>query len=97
VNYETAAHNIAGQRDHQGVPVGLRAGRLPARNGYGGPHLTSVAATLAGSVYAVGTGGSEVNGGPGAVLLRYDGHSWQRVASYPAETPSSLISGDGTT
>jgi hypothetical protein len=71
------------------------AALLPARNGYGGPHLTAVLATSATDVYAIGTGGSEVNGGPGAVVLRYDGHSWRKVASYPALTPEALVSGDG--
>jgi len=68
---------------------------LPARNGYGGSHLTSMFASAANDVYAVGTGGSEHNGGPGAVVLQYNGHAWAKVASSSGLTPLSLISGDG--
>lgn len=68
---------------------------LPRTNAYGGVHLTSVFAASPSDVYAISTGGGMVNGGPGEVVLQYNGRTWHKVASRAGEDPLAVVSGDG--
>jgi hypothetical protein len=73
------------------------AGLLPARNELNGPAVTGIYAQSADSVWAVGNGNQEDDGGP-LVLLHYNGRSWSRVASgnYGLGTqPLQQIAADG--
>jgi len=70
-------------------------GKLP--NGLNDPILTGIYAQSATSVYAVGNGQAEDEGGP-TVILHYNGHGWSKVAQgnfgYGTQ-PSQQISPDG--
>jgi len=55
------------------------ASLLPARNPLNGPAVTGVYAQSADSVYAVGNGNEQDEGGP-IVLLHYNGRTWSKVA-----------------
>jgi len=72
---------------------------LPAKlsSGLNDPMLTGIYAQSATSVYAVGNGDAEDEGGPTAIL-HYNGHGWSRVAegSFGYGTgPSQQIASDG--
>jgi len=73
------------------------ANLLPARQALNGPMLTGVYAESPTSVYAIGNGNLEDEGGP-TVILHYNGHSWSKVAegNYGYGTqPLQQISSDG--
>lgn len=55
------------------------ANLLPARQQLNGPAVTGIFAQSATSVYAIGNGNLQDEGGP-TVVLHYDGHRWTRVA-----------------
>jgi hypothetical protein len=57
------------------------AGLLPARdkNGLNSPGVTAIYAQSPASVWAVGTGAREDEGGP-LVVLHFNGHAWSQVA-----------------
>jgi hypothetical protein len=55
------------------------AGLLPPRSQLNGPAVTGIYAQSADSVYAVGNGNQEDEGGP-LVLLHYNGRTWTKVA-----------------
>jgi hypothetical protein len=52
---------------------------LPPAGQLSSPRLTAIFASSASSVWAVGTGGREDEGGP-AVVLHFNGHRWSRAA-----------------
>lgn len=52
---------------------------LPARQQLNGPAVTGIFAQSANSVYAIGNGNLQDEGGP-TVVLHYDGHHWTKVA-----------------
>jgi hypothetical protein len=52
---------------------------LPPRQELNGPMLTGIFAQSADSVYAIGNGGLEDEGGP-LVILHWNGHQWSKVA-----------------
>ncbi|HEY1628024.1 MAG TPA: hypothetical protein VGG16_29965 [Streptosporangiaceae bacterium] len=73
------------------------ASLLPARNQLNGPAVTGIYVQSANSVYAVGNGNQQDEGGP-LVLLHYNGHSWTKVAkgNYGLGTqPLQQIAPDG--
>ena len=53
---------------------------LPAKQQLNGPSVTSMFAQSKTSVWAVGDGNREDEGGP-VVVLHYNGHSWSKVGS----------------
>jgi len=55
------------------------ANLLPARQQLNGPAVTGIYAQSANSVYAIGNGNQEDDGGP-LVVLHYNGHHWTKVA-----------------
>jgi hypothetical protein len=55
------------------------ASLLPSRNPLNGPAVTGIYAQSADSVYAVGNGNQEDEGGP-LVVLHYNGRTWSKVA-----------------
>jgi hypothetical protein len=55
------------------------ASLLPKRTELNDPHLAGVVALGTGDVYVIGTGGDQDSGGP-AVILRFNGHAWSKVA-----------------
>jgi hypothetical protein len=67
---------------------------LPARRQLNNPAVTSMFAQSASSVWAVGDGNLQDEGGP-LVVLHYNGHRWSKVAGaniggyqiYPSVTP----------
>jgi hypothetical protein len=70
---------------------------LPARQQLNGPMVTGIYAQSPDSVYAIGNGDLEDEGGP-VVVLHYNGHSWTKVAegNYGYGTqPLQQISSDG--
>jgi hypothetical protein len=70
---------------------------LPARQLLNNPSVTGIYAQSANSVYAIGNGNLQDEGGP-MVVLHYNGHSWSRVAegNYGFGTqPLQQIAGDG--
>ena len=75
------------------------ASLLPARSpqGLNDPLVTGIYAQSARSVYAIGNGNAQDEGGP-TVVLHYNGHSWSKVATgnfgYGTQ-PSQQISPDG--
>ena len=72
-------------------------GLLPPRNALNGPAVTGIYAQSADSVYAVGNGNQQDEGGP-LVLLHYNGRSWAKVAegNYGLGTqPLQQIAPDG--
>jgi hypothetical protein len=67
------------------------------RGGLNDPLVTGIYAQSAGSVYAIGNGNAQDEGGP-TVVLHYNGHAWRRVAegSFGFGTqPSQQIAPDG--
>ena len=52
---------------------------LPAKQALNGPLLTGIFAESAHSVYAIGNGGLEDEGGP-LVILHWNGHQWSKAA-----------------
>jgi hypothetical protein len=52
---------------------------LPPKNELNGPMVTGVFAQSKDSVYAIGNGGQEDDGGP-LVILHWNGHQWSKVA-----------------
>jgi hypothetical protein len=70
---------------------------LPAKQQLNNPMVTGIYAQSATSVYAVGNGDAQDEGGP-TVLLHFDGHAWRRVAAgsfgYGTD-PSQQIAPDG--
>jgi hypothetical protein len=71
---------------------------LPHSNGTNNPELSAIYAQSATSVYAVGNGQAEDDGGP-TVILHYNGHAWRKVAQGNfgfGTQPSQQISGDGS-
>jgi hypothetical protein len=56
------------------------AGLLPARTQLNGPAVTGIYEQSPDSVYAVGNGNDEDDGGP-LVLLHYNGQTWTKVAA----------------
>jgi len=70
---------------------------LPARQALNGPAVTGIYAQSATSVYAIGNGNLQDEGGP-VVVLHYNGHAWSRVAqgNYGFGTqPVQQIAADG--
>jgi hypothetical protein len=66
------------------------AGLLPADTGLSHSSLVGVYAQSASSIWALGTGGRQDEGGP-TVLLHYNGHVWKHVASLLTGNPSQVI------
>jgi hypothetical protein len=70
---------------------------LPPSNGLNNPELTGIYAQSAKSVYAIGNGQAQDDGGP-TVVLHYNGHDWRKVAQgnfgYGTQ-PAQQISPDG--
>ena len=52
---------------------------LPAKQVLNNPMLTGIVAVSKNSVYAIGNGDRQDEGGP-LVLLHWDGHQWSKVA-----------------
>ncbi|MBV9382620.1 MAG: hypothetical protein JOY82_10470 [Streptosporangiaceae bacterium] len=72
-------------------------GLLPPRTQFSDPLVTGIYAQSANSVYAIGNGDLQDEGGP-TVVLHYNGHTWSRVAqgSFGYGTqPSQQIAPDG--
>ena len=70
---------------------------LPPKRELNGPMLTGILAQSKDSVYAIGNGGLEDEGGP-LVVLHWDGHRWSKVAqgNYGFGTqPLQQFSSDG--
>jgi len=71
---------------------------LPPGNGLNNPELTGIYAQSAKSVYAIGNGQAEDDGGP-TVVLHYNGRTWRKVAQgnfgYGTQ-PAQQISTDGS-
>lgn len=70
---------------------------LPAQQQLNGPAVTGIFAQSANSVYAIGNGNLQDEGGP-MVVLHYDGHRWTKVAqaSFGYGTqPLQQIASDG--
>ncbi len=55
------------------------AGLLPAKQELNDPAVVGIVAESRSSVYAIGSGNLEDEGGP-TVILHYNGHSWRKVA-----------------
>jgi hypothetical protein len=75
------------------------ASLLPARdkNGLNDPGLTAIYAQSPTSVWAVGSGAREDEGGP-LVVLHYNGHAWSRVAqsgAFPGDPAFGQVALDG--
>lgn len=70
------------------------AANLPPRTPLCYPHLTGMYAKSARSLWAVGTGGCQDQGGP-FVLLHYNGTGWSRLALISRLGGSAGIIGDG--
>jgi hypothetical protein len=73
------------------------AGLLPAKQELNDPAVVGIDAQSADSVYAIGSGNLEDEGGP-TVILHYNGHSWSKVAegSFGAGTsPLQQVAADG--
>jgi hypothetical protein len=75
------------------------ASLLPARdkNGLNDPGLTAIYAQSPTSVWAVGTGAREDEGGP-LVVLHYNGHAWSRAAgsdAFPGDPAFGQVAPDG--
>jgi hypothetical protein len=73
------------------------ASLLPPRNQLNGPAVTGIYAQSANSVYAVGNGNQQDEGGP-LVLLHYNGKTWTKVAegNYGLGTqPLQQLAADG--
>ncbi len=73
------------------------AGLLPAKRQLNDPAVVGIDAEAPGSVYAIGSGNTEDEGGP-TVILHYNGHSWRKVAegSFGLGTsPLQQVSSDG--
>jgi hypothetical protein len=66
-------------------------GLLPARTELNGPSVTAIYARSATSVWAVGNGNDEDDGGP-LVILHYNGHAWSRA---PLGGPTGHYAGSG--
>jgi hypothetical protein len=71
---------------------------LPPNNGLNNPELMGIYAQSAKSVYAIGNGQAEDEGGP-TVVLHYNGRTWRKVAQgnfgYGTQ-PAQQISSDGS-
>jgi hypothetical protein len=52
--------------------------------------LTGIYAQSAASIWAVGTGGRQDEGGP-AVLLHFNGHAWSKVATAQSSDPAQVV------
>jgi hypothetical protein len=73
------------------------AGLLPAKQALNDPAVVGIVALSRDSVYAIGSGNLEDEGGP-TVVLHYNGHAWSKVAqgSYGVGTsPLQQVSSDG--
>jgi len=73
------------------------AALLPAKQQLNSPGVTGVFAQSKNSVYAIGTGGAEDEGGP-QVILHWNGHRWSKVAGGSfglGDQPEQQISPDG--
>jgi hypothetical protein len=73
------------------------AALLPAKQELNDPAVVGIDAQSAGSVYAIGSGNLEDEGGP-TVVLHYNGHSWAKVAqgSFGVGTsPLQQVASDG--
>lgn len=68
------------------------AGLLPAKQDSNHPALSGVLALSADDIYATGDVGQYT--GP-AVILRYNGHKWAKVASYPTAVGQPVSDGKG--
>jgi hypothetical protein len=68
------------------------ASLLPAKKAGNHPALSGVLALSADDIYVTGDAGRST--GPG-VILRYDGHAWAKVASYPAPLGQPVSDGTG--
>jgi hypothetical protein len=55
------------------------AALLPAKQALNDPAVVGIVAQARNSVYAIGSGNREDEGGP-TVILHYNGHSWRKVA-----------------
>ncbi len=73
------------------------AGLLPAKQQLNDPAVVGIDAQAPGSVYAIGSGNAEDEGGP-TVVLHFNGHSWRKVAegSFGLGTsPLQQVASDG--
>ena len=73
------------------------ASLLPAATTTNNPAIVGVEAESATNVYAIGTGGTEDEGGP-LVVLHFDGNVWKKVAqgNYgPGTSPVQNVAADG--
>jgi hypothetical protein len=73
------------------------AGLLPAKQELNDPAVVGIVALSRDSVYAIGSGNLEDEGGP-TVVLHYNGHAWSKAAegSYGVGTsPLQQVSSDG--
>jgi hypothetical protein len=73
------------------------AGLLPARNPLNGPAVTGIYVQSADSVYAIGNGNAQDEGGP-LVVLHFNGQTWSKVAegNYGLGTqPLQQLASDG--
>lgn len=71
--------NVARWNGHTWVKTSVKR-LLPAKQELNGPSVTSMFAQSKTSVWAVGDGNLQDEGGP-VVVLHYNGHSWAKVAS----------------
>lgn len=65
---------------------------LPAKKGGNHPALSGVLALSADDIYLTGDGGQDASP---AVILHYNGHTWAKVASYPAAVGQPVSDGKG--
>jgi len=66
------------------------ASLLPANTALSHSSVVGIYAQSASSVWAVGTGGRQDEGGP-TVVLHYNGHAWSRAASRNSNNPVQVI------
>ena len=66
------------------------AALLPKKKQLNNPGMVGIYAQSASSVWAVGTGGRQDEGGP-TVLLHYNGHTWSKVTSALSSDPVLVV------
>jgi len=73
-----AGTKVAHWNGHTWVRTSVAA-LLPAKQALNDPAVVGIVAQARNSVYAIGSGNREDEGGP-TVILHYNGHSWRKVA-----------------
>jgi hypothetical protein len=90
-----AVNGTVAERLADGKWTGTNLASLIPQGRFGAKSLIGVYATPGAPVYAIGSGNNEDAGGP-IVVLRFNGHSWAKVASYPhGNMMPTAVSPDG--